>query len=94
MMYEDMPIKIYSIVQTTGKRAAGGLKDGLLNEVYDIFPLKKEDKTPAANGIKRAVMKSDLCMVFMITDNLSNRIQLIVCEGTGGYAVISRAISL
>lgn len=51
-MYEDIPIKIYSMVHTMGKTAEGGLKAGLFNVIYtDVFPLNREDNAPTASGM-------------------------------------------
>lgn len=56
-----------------GKRDEGGLKDGLLNAEYDIFPLNREDKEPIVKGIKMEMIKFDLLLVFIIIDMLRSR---------------------
>ncbi len=57
--YDAIPIRIYSIVQTTGNSQPGGAKTGLLidSKVSILFPVRSADKLPTASGIARQVIK-------------------------------------
>ncbi len=55
------------MVQTTGKRKDGGLKDGFWNVEDDILPLNKEDKVPTNIGIKTEMIKELLFLIFIAT---------------------------
>ena len=55
--YDDIPINIYSIVQTIGKIIPGGVKLGLLIVSYpiDVFP-KMVPIIPTRRGINRNII--------------------------------------
>lgn len=53
------------MVQTIGKRKAGGLNNGLLNIEVDMLPLNKEDKVPTNIGIKIEIIKESLFLIFI-----------------------------
>ena len=57
--YDAIPIRIYSIAQTTGNSQPGGANAGLLinSKVSMLFCVRSADKLPIASGIARQVIK-------------------------------------
>jgi hypothetical protein len=64
--YIEIPIKIYSAVQTGAKSQFGGLKLGLFNPEYQVgmaFEVKNPPKNPT---IKHMAMETISFMIFML----------------------------